>query len=127
MVFEGSLQARIDGHGDERTVALEGEIDLATTGPLNQALDDVLGDRPTVLIVDLTRLTFMDSTGIHALLAAHKRCQDAGCRMVVVVGASHIRRVLEISGVLDLLEVATDPSEGPSFPTGPDDSSPRRG
>lgn len=81
------------------TIAVEGELDLATAPELIEAL----GAAPDELVVvDLTRASFMDSTGLRTLLDAERRAKMAGSRLVVVCdGDGPVRRLFTITGLDD--------------------------
>jgi anti-anti-sigma factor len=51
------------------------------------------------VILDLSQLTFMDSSGLHAILAARGRLAEADCRLVLLRGDYHVQRLFELSGV----------------------------
>ncbi|MET8957515.1 STAS domain-containing protein [Streptomyces sp. NPDC004129] len=84
-------------------VTAAGEIDHANTGALIQALAlDGLGDRPRV-VVDMRHVTFMDSSGINALIAAHRDLTqaDGWLRLSEVQGS--VLRALQIVGLDTLI------------------------
>ena len=73
------------------------------------------------LIIDLTRLEFLDSTGLGALIGAHKRAKEGGGRVSLVVQEGQILRLLRITGLLGVFPVYStlddalnerDPREG---------------
>ena len=85
---------------DDRTavVALEGELDLLT-GPQLQAVLDQLEDERTGLVLDLSRLDFIDSTGVHLVLRTVQAWQAAR-RDVVLRGAGRdVLRAFELVGL----------------------------
>ena len=85
-------------------LALEGELDLATADQLITAVSDVLtGSSPHTLVIDLKAISFCDSAGIRALVFAHKEARDAAAAMRITNESGIVRRVLEITGVHDLL------------------------
>jgi anti-sigma B factor antagonist len=88
-----------------RRITLRGELDLGTTGRLEAAL--VEAGRPVVL--DLSRLSFMDSTGVRVLLEAAERAGD-GLRIVPPAGGD-ARVTIEETGIGALLPLAADPKE----------------
>jgi anti-sigma B factor antagonist len=106
-------QFHVDVRSDERAtvLAVAGELDLATSPVLEQEIDRVRDGDAELLIVDLRDLRFMDSTGLHALVKAHRRAQDAGRRFAVVHGGGQIERLLSLTGVGELLVVARSPEE----------------
>lgn len=91
-------------------VAARGELDLATADALQDALlAPVSAGRHTVL--DLRALDFMDSSGVRVVITAHHAAAERGGRLTVVRGAagSAVGRVLEISGLEDVLEIVDEP------------------
>jgi anti-sigma B factor antagonist len=104
---------RVDVRNEDRAVvfAVEGELDLASSPTLEQAIDSVSEDDIDLLIVDLRELRFMDSTGLHALVKANKRAAEAGRKFAVVQGGAQIQRLLSLTGVGELLTVAESPEE----------------
>jgi anti-sigma B factor antagonist len=97
------LQCSIASSEKETTVALDGEIDLTTAGALSELLGAVLAQRPVTVAVDLTRVSFLDSTGIKSLAAAAKTASELGCKFVVRHPSSAIERIFRICGVDRLL------------------------
>ena len=81
-----------------------GEIDLATVGQLEDALTASMGN-DTDVAVDLTGVTFMDSTGLRALLAANQNLSESGHRLALVVAGGPVDRLLDISGVGQTLAI----------------------
>jgi anti-sigma B factor antagonist len=94
--------------GDELglRLVLTGEVDLSSVGVLVEALNGVPSTVPGV-VVDLAELTLLDSTGIAALVAGHRAAVAIGQTFIVVNARDMVRRVLQVTGVLDVL------SQGP--------------
>jgi anti-sigma B factor antagonist len=86
-------------------VPLPAEIDAANVGLVEPVLASALGSRPMVLIADGTTTAFCDSAGIGALIRVHHQAAATGAQLRVVVTSSPVRRVLEISGADQLLDV----------------------
>jgi anti-sigma B factor antagonist len=84
-------------------VAVTGELDMATAPALVAELDALLEVGFTELVVDLTRLEFIDSTGLRGLLQAGQRAHARGARLDVVGAGPAVRRAIEITG-LDQVE-----------------------
>ena len=84
-------------------VALDGELDLGVLGLLEEALAHDTPE-PNAVVVDLTKLTFVDSAGIHALVAAREGLTEAGTPSAfVVTPGSNVARILEMTGLIDRL------------------------
>lgn len=81
------------------SIAVDGEVDLATVDDLQSAIDAVLADRADHLAVDLTTSSFMDSTGLKALVMSHRKFDDAGRSFAIVVDGGPISRLIDLSGV----------------------------
>ena len=91
------LTLSIASENGARTIALDGELDLANAGSLETELQAALADGVEV-IVDLTELTFIDSTGIALLVATVGQVADD--RLGFVPSSSDsVNRVLQLTGV----------------------------
>jgi anti-anti-sigma factor len=84
-------------------LAVAGELDIASVDELRAALSAALDQGPSAVLVDLDALTFMDSTGISALVAAHRQAAAGGVVLTVVNSRGIVRRVLELTGTLSQL------------------------
>ena len=80
-------------------VRLHGELDLATAPSLADVVDAALEDRPPALALDLSQLTFVDSTGINVLVDAHRRAERDGCPFVLRAPRRAVLRALRLTGV----------------------------
>jgi anti-anti-sigma factor len=106
-VLDDSFHAIVASGNGRAIVFAHGEIDLASGQLFRDALGKAQLAAPDV-IVDLSEVVFMDSTGINALLGAYRRAPDQGS--VRVAGPSPaVRRVFEITGLSELLLVETLP------------------
>jgi anti-sigma B factor antagonist len=99
----GQLTLRSQREGDVHTIALSGEMDLSNAVDVERELMHVEStDAPTILI-DLSSLTFLDSTGIRLLIAADARSRADSCRLRVTRPPAAVFRVLCIAGIDGLL------------------------
>jgi len=83
-----------------RTLILSGEFDLASRPLLDEALARVGEEQIEGLVLDLSGVSFMDSTGLHGVLVAKDLCARRGCELLFVRGSSQVQRLFELSGVL---------------------------
>ena len=90
--------------GGTSTVTLTGELDMACSPEIREMLLDEIG-RPDVhrVIVDLTEVTFIDSSFISALVAGYHAAKAFGSEFVVANPMPRITKVLRVAGILDLL------------------------
>jgi anti-anti-sigma factor len=93
------------GEGETRLAVL-GEIDLTSVDELERALTDTLAGRPARVVLDLGGVTFIDSSGINALVGGYRRGQDQGATVVVANTPPPVRHVLELVGVYSALAEA---------------------
>ena len=82
---------------------VSGELDLATAATLLDRVRTATAERPEAIVLDLTELTFCDSSGINALIDAQSYAAARGIPLRVVNARQVTRRALEVTGVLPLL------------------------
>lgn len=80
-------------------IAVDGEVDLATVEDLEKAIEVAHNDTDAGLVVDLTSSSFMDSTGLKALVMAHRRFTAADRDFAIAVSGGPVSRLLDLSGV----------------------------
>lgn len=93
--------------GRRAVVEAAGEIDLATAGVLSGAIDAAIDEGALDLWVDLSDVGFMDSTGLHVLVAARHRLAALNRRISVICPAGPARRVIDLAGMQAALGVVT--------------------
>ena len=80
-------------------VAVPEEIDITNAEALRSALLQAAADGHGRLVVDMTRTRFCDSSGLHALIAAHKRAEAEGREVVLVIPSATVLRVFALTGI----------------------------
>lgn len=93
-------------HPDRTVVVCAGEIDVRTAPELRQALFDPDVVRSPLVVVDLAAVTFLDSVGIGALVAARRWLTSHGTGLVLVCGETQPRRVLTMTGLHKVFDIA---------------------
>jgi anti-sigma B factor antagonist len=96
---------RIEIH-PERTVvrvAPAGELDIGTVPSLRLQLEELRDSGFDCIVLDLRRLTFMDSTGIALLLAEDRLARTNGHDFTLISGPPAIQRIIQVCGVAGLL------------------------
>lgn len=94
-------------------IALEGEVDLCAAPELEQTLNRVAATDPTSIVVDLDRVSFMDSAGVHVLLQ-FSLSRGSGARLALTRGSRQVQRLFEVTGVERYLPFVPPPGFGPA-------------
>jgi anti-sigma B factor antagonist len=97
-------------HLDTVIIRLYGEFDLSSERGFGDELETLLAGETSTLVIDLRELTFMDSTGLRALISLHHMAGREGYDHAVLCGEGSVRRVLEETGLADVLPIV-DPSD----------------
>lgn len=90
------------------SLALVGELDLASAPIADAELRDASADAEVVLL-DLSGLSFMDCAGLRVLLAADARLREASGRLVIINSSRYVRRLLDLTGTSERFDMAWDP------------------
>jgi anti-anti-sigma factor len=98
--------------GTTATVAPIGELDLATVDQVDNALKEAANRRTAELELDLRGVTFMDSSGIHLLISWNESMQESSTVFRVIQGSPEIRRLFEVTDLIDDLPFVDRPSAG---------------
>ena len=97
--------------GETAWVRPVGELDLDTASQLEDVLASVRADGQPRLVLDLRRLTFMDSTGLRLVIRWHTAAREEGFEFAIVPGSEVVQRVIRLTGMDDQL-ATTDPPAG---------------
>lgn len=93
--------------GSTEVLSVTGQVDIATTDELAGEIRDAIGRDPETLVVDLSAVAFIGSSGLSTLLEADGRARAMGCRMVVIPGTGVVRRLLDCTRAEARLTIAT--------------------
>ena len=94
-------------------IVLSGQFDIASADDASRALQALLNRRLDLVVVDLSGLEFMDSTGVKFLVEGRDTARDLGVKLSLVHGGDPVRRVLTVAGVIALFEDADNPQSLP--------------
>ncbi len=86
-------------------VALRGELDLAGASGLRDRLRTACERNAGRVALDLTDLTFIDSTGLSILVEYHDKARAAGGRLILVAPRAAVLRILDITGLDERLTI----------------------
>jgi anti-sigma B factor antagonist len=85
------------------TIVLVGEFDMSSAGHFWASVSEALGTRPRSVTVEARGLTFIDSSGLQALMRAREAADEAGVVLQVREPSPALRRLIEVTGTMDLL------------------------
>jgi anti-anti-sigma factor len=102
------LEVRTDDRNGLVHVALVGELDLSTVTKVQEELRKIEATSPPTLVMDLSKLTFLDSTGLRCIITADERAREEGRRVVIVRGPDPVQRVFAITRLEERLEMVDD-------------------
>jgi anti-sigma B factor antagonist len=91
---------------------LAGELDADSVAALERAVEGDLAAQSNALTLDLSRLMFIDSTGMAAVVLVSRLCERDDRRLEIVPGSRAVQRLFEITGLIDVLPFRPAPQEG---------------
>ncbi len=106
------LEIDVADSGGLRMLRLTGELDMAGVDQFERLLTADGSSEARTFVVDLRSLTFIDSSGLRALIMADQGVRDVGGRFVVVRGPDRVNQVLEMTGVSKQIELVDEPPTG---------------
>jgi anti-anti-sigma factor len=106
-IADGTLVVRTARNGDTHVISLCGELDLANASTAKTALDASLETDGTQVVVDMSELEFIDSTGIALLVAALGHNNDSERVRFVPSSFPAVTRVLDLTGLAERLPMAS--------------------
>ena len=102
---ELNIDVKSEDGGSRLVFALRGSLDLATAPTVRAALTEATEKGSHDLIVDLSQLEFLDSTGLGVLIGAHRRTAERGGSFRLVASEGSILRLLNITGLIAVFAV----------------------
>jgi anti-sigma B factor antagonist len=102
-----AMQLRIESRatGDTAHVELHGDVDVMTSSRLRDELLCHLRNGRLNITVDLCGVTYIDNTGLGALIGALRRCQEAGGGLILVCDNLRTLRIFEITGLTKVFTI----------------------
>jgi anti-anti-sigma factor len=99
------LRFKLSKNGTAETLSVAGELDISSAPAFEQAVSQALDGQGQEFRLDMSGLTFMDSTGAQALVRVHKHVERLGRRLVVASPTHAVRVVLDILGLDQVIDV----------------------
>jgi len=111
-IYEGVrlLKVNVESIGNNLVARVDGELDMSVAGGFRAQVEAAL-DREGVrnLILNFSEVSFIDSSGLGAILGRYKRVSQAGGAMAIVNPQPQVKRILELSGIMRIMN--TYPTE----------------
>lgn len=104
MGLERGLTAQVVSRYGVASIALGGQLDTTTVSVLEEHLAYYEDDGVVAIMLDLRDLTYLDTTGLQALLRAKDRARSNGHRLILVGASRPARRVFERTGTQFLMD-----------------------
>jgi anti-anti-sigma factor len=101
------FRVEVQPERDSVRVVPVGEVDIATVGEIDARLRELNQAGFRHFVLDLRRLTFIDSSGVRLVLTWHAAARQNGIDFMVLEGPPAVQRVFELAGVLDHLPFRT--------------------
>ena len=95
----GALTMSSERNGPVHTLCLAGDLDLATSDRVEAELKRVEASDARTIVIDLSDLAFINSTGVHLLVDAERRSRADANSLRLLRGSATVQRVLQICGV----------------------------
>jgi anti-anti-sigma factor len=106
------LEIAVSENGGVRLLRLTGELDMAGVDQLERLLTPDQTHEGATFVIDMRGLSFIDSSGLRALIMADERVRDEGGRFIVVRGPDRVNEILEMTGVAQRIELVDEPPAG---------------
>jgi anti-anti-sigma factor len=100
----------------EQRIVLAGELDYNGARHLASVIEETLATRAARLVLDLSQLSFIDSSGVRAVLNASLDATQAGTELLVIPGIDAVQRRFELAGLQTLLPFTSANQPGPRLP-----------
>lgn len=84
---------------------ISGELDHHSAAKIRSEIDAAISEETKNIILDLTNLTFMDSSGIGMIMGRYKKIQHHSGKLIIVAPKPQVKRILEMSGLLNIITI----------------------
>ena len=100
------MQMKAYSTEDSLVVKLDGEIDHHTAAEIRDGLDRMITEtRPKTMVLELSDIDFMDSSGLGLVLGRYRRLNEIGSRMIIKNPGARTERILSMAGVDKLIKI----------------------
>lgn len=90
---------------DRYLITVSGEVDLATSPDLDTAIIESVDSEASSIVIDLTDVSFMDSSGLGVIVRGLKRCREADKDLDLVITSDRVLKVFGITGLDQVIPI----------------------
>lgn len=105
-----SLDVTVSRGADGVHVALAGEFDISEAPKVERELRGLELERPSTVVIDLRKLSFMDSSGLRIIVSAHQRLTSEGRKLHLIPGPAPIQRIFAVTRLDERLDFVEAPA-----------------
>lgn len=100
------MQMKAYSSDETLIVRLDGEIDHHSAGEIREGLDRMIAEtRPKALVLELSDIDFMDSSGLGLVLGRYRRLHEIGSQMFIKNPSARTEKILAMAGVDKLIKI----------------------
>ncbi len=100
------MQMKAYSAQDKLIVSLDGEIDHHSAAEIREGIDKMIAvSRPKVMVLELSGIDFMDSSGLGLVLGRYRRLNEMGSQMVIKNPGARTEKILAMAGVDKLIKI----------------------
>ncbi len=99
------MQLTVERTENRFYVSVAGEVDLATAPELDTVLLAAIVNQPQEIVIDLTDVSFLDSTGLGVIVRALKRTRERGTSLNIIASNERVLKVFAITGLDTVLSI----------------------
>jgi anti-sigma B factor antagonist len=103
-----NFELETESQGTSSLMRIRGDLDLQVVDQVTEAFTRVEEAGPALLAVDLSGVTFMDSSGMGTIAAAHIRANEAGCRFAIVRPPAGVRQAFDRTRLDEVITISDD-------------------
>ena len=96
----------VERRGSAAILRLSGELDITGADRLETRIKELADDSPDIVVIDLRKVSFMDSTGLRSLLRARALGSEEGWSLTLIRGPKPVHRVLELTRMDEVFDFA---------------------
>ncbi len=105
-MLRGASKITVRSDGAKLTISPKGDIDHHSARILRERIDNEMYlNRPEILILDLSGIEFMDSSGLGLLLGRYQRAKDLGIRLILTGCSDRIMKILSLAGADKMFDI----------------------